>query len=345
MNVGILGCANIAKKYMIWAFKSIAAEFQLERIYVSSREKKKAEKIASQFNIESHGSYDSMVNDSEIDIIYIPLPIGLHEKWVIKSAKKGKHILCEKSLSDNFNSVKRMIKVCKKNKVVLFENFMCDYHIQHEKVMEIIRKGKIGKPWTMKCYFGFPPLSKNNFRYKEFLGGGSLNDAGAYTIFMARKILDSEPISVTANLSNYDSHSNFYNVDIKGNAMVEFKESTAFLSFGFDNVYQNNYSIWGSEGMINVERAFSIPPNMKPNITLYKNNNSKSSFKKIEVAKCNHFEKLLKDFFRVIKDKDDKRRKTNYSSLIKQAKSMESLRNSAKKSKKIFLNNSKNDKE
>ena len=127
-----------------------------------------------------------------------------------------------------------MIQACQNNNVILYENFMCTYHPQHEFVRTTITQGIIGKVRTYKSYFGFPPFEKNSFRYNPQLGGGSLNDAGAYTLCMAREIFQTEPITVTSTLE-IDPRTA---VDIHGTILIEFPNNqTAITSFGFDQVY------------------------------------------------------------------------------------------------------------
>jgi len=331
INIGILGCANIAKRYVINVFKSLDV---INNIYIACRNSKEAKVFAEKYNIIAEKSYDSIIDNKDIDAVYVPLPIGLHEKWVIKAAIARKHILCEKSLSNSFKSVKKMVGSCRSSKVVLFENFMCDYHPQHEKVLSLIHTGKIGDIFTFKGYFGFPPLDKGNFRYNKKLGGGSLNDAGAYPVFMARKILESEPISVTCRF-NID-HEN--KVDIQGAAYIEFPNNKlAFVAFGFNNVYQNDYSVWGTKGVISVNKAYSIPPDFKPEVKMYKNENFKDVIVDLDIPASNHFELIFKDFCNVILNNDYKKRIERYNQIINQAKVLEAMRVSALEDRKVKI--------
>jgi len=331
VRIGILGCANIAKKYSIKAFQSLD---NAEVVSIASRDFEKAKEWSSEFNIVAEESYDSMIKNNNIDAIYIPLPIGLHSEWIIKAAKHSKHIICEKSLTDNFDGIKTIIEECRKNNVVLYENFMCDFHPQHKKVLSLIEDGSLGKLFIFKGYFGFPMKENSNFRYNKELGGGCLNDAGAYTVFMARKIFNKEPVSVSANLF-YSKESG---VDMRGSAQLEFDEGvSALLAFNFDAVYQGNYSIWGSKGIINVNRAYSIPPDMKPEIELATNENLKETKVQINVESANHFELIFKDFCDTILNNDTKKTALIYEKIINQAKVLEAIRISSRENRKVDL--------
>jgi dTDP-3,4-didehydro-2,6-dideoxy-alpha-D-glucose 3-reductase len=319
IRLGIIGCANVVEKHIVDALKNVKNG---KLTIIASRDINKAKECAKKFGCDYASSYDDLLN-SDIDAVYIPLPIALHEEWVIKAAKAKKHIICEKSLSDNLDSVKKIIEVCKKNKVILFENFMCNYHPQHSKVISLLPE--IGNLFIFNGFFGFPPLNKENIRYNKDLGGGSLNDAGCYPVFMSRKILNSEPIAVNCKLV-------FDGVDIKGSAMMEFPDNKiALIGFGFDNLYQNNYKIWGSKGIINVERAYSIPSQLKPNISIIRD----ESEMKIDISPANHFTLIFNDFFNRINNKDFDN--FDYSQILNQAKVMQALRVSAKEGKRVMI--------
>jgi NDP-hexose-3-ketoreductase len=333
VKIGILGCANIAERYAIKAFQAIE---NAEVLGIASRDYAKAKEWASRFGISAENSYDSLLLNPDVDAVYIPLPIGLHKEWILKAVAAGKHVICEKSLTGDFESAKQVVELCRSGSIVLYENFMCDFHPQHGKVLSLIQGGSIGEPEVFKGYFGFPLMNEKNFRYNKNLGGGSLNDAGAYTVFMARKIFGKEPVSADCSLF-YGAESG---VDMRGSAMLKFSDGeTALIAFSFDSMYQNNYSVWGREGLLSVDRAYSIPPEMKPDIALITNKGSKESTVSVDVPAANHFELIFQDFCDTVlnkKDRADKISKT-YSQLISQAKALEAMRVSARENRTVKL--------
>lgn len=323
IKLGIIGCANIVEKNIISALNNVR---NAKLTAIASRNEEKAKNWAKRFGCEYEKSYDDVIKRKDVDAIYIPLPVGKHREWAIKAAKAKKHVLCEKSLAESFASVKQMVEACKDNNVFLYEDFMCDYHPQHHKVVSVISDGKIGSIFLFRGFFGFPPLDGEDIRYKKALGGGSLNDAGSYPVFMSRKILQSEPLYVTCSLV-YDR---IKGVDIQGSAQLEFpKNKAALVAFGFNNVYQNDYSVWGSSGLIEVKRAYTIPPDMKPRIELIK----QGSTEKIDAPSANHFSLIFEDFCSSIIEG----KKCNYSRLILQARVMEALRISSKENRKVAV--------
>lgn len=330
IKIGILGCANFAKRYGIPAFQAIE---NAEVVSIASRDYTKAKEWASHFGIKAEESYDALIANPDIDAVHIPLPNSLHKEWIIKAAKQGKHIICEKSIAPNFSDVQEIVNECRKNRVILYENFMCDFHPQHKEVISMIQSGIIGPTFTFKSNFGFPKMNNDNFRYSKELGGGVLNENGAYVIFMARKIFGKEPLSVTSNLY-------FEEVDIRGTVTLDFGDgSTALLAFSLDEVYQNNYSIWGNKGVINVHRAYSIPPDMKPDVECITNENFKEVRTKIDIKEANHFELIFSDFCDTILNKELVAEKIEgiYNSIINQAKVLEAARISTRGNRKVTI--------
>ena len=135
IRFGIIGCSSIAERTTIPAIiRAKNATLQT----IGSRNIDKAKKFATKFSCRSYGTYDDVLNDRNVDVVYISLPIGLQEELVIKSAKAGKHIICEKSASTSFTDAKKMVKICTNNKVRLLEGFAFRFHPQHKQIMKII---------------------------------------------------------------------------------------------------------------------------------------------------------------------------------------------------------------
>ena len=324
LNIGILGCASVARRHAINALKNID---EVNKIFISSRDVEKAKRWAEEFGIEFKNSYEDLIDDPSIDAVYVPLPTKLHEEWVLKCAQKGKHVICEKTISSDFESVKRIADSFKNKELVLFENFACDYHPQHSKILSLIKEGRIGNLLVFSSYFGFEVLGEN-IRKDEGLDNGCFNDQGAYIVFMSRKIFQEEPVSVTADFNQN-----------QGTIYMEFPNNRiAMGGFGFNHAYQNNYSIWGSKGLVEIKRAYSIAPTAKAIISLFKANPQGDATEQIEITGVNQFELIFKDFCRTNLDNDEKKRKEKYSSILSQGKVMDALRTSNFLDKKVFIN-------
>jgi len=292
IRIGVLGCANIAKRSVIPAIKSIS-EFEL--VAVASRSKSKAKEFAEIFNCEAIVGYQNLLDHKNIDVIYMPLPTGLHEEWVINTLEAGKHVYIEKSFALNYESAQRMVDKAREKGLLIMENFMFLYHKQHQFVQELIDKGKIGKIRCFRSSFGFPPLGSANFRYSKNLGGGALLDAAAYTIKASQLFLGAD-LKVDAATLNYENAE----VDLYGGAFLKSPNGLfAEVAFGFDNYYQCNYELWGSKGKITAQKAFTPAHNHKPIIILESNNDILS----YEIEAENHFISILNELKRCLKEK------------------------------------------
>jgi NDP-hexose-3-ketoreductase len=328
IRVGILGCANIAEKYAISAFKSLP---EVQLVCIASRSEDTARMWAQKHGLEAE-SYESLIKRTDIDVIYSPLPIGLQAEWVSKAALAGKHVICEKSITYSLESAERMVEVCKQNSVALYENFVPPFHPQHQKISALISEGAIGTVRSWNGAYGFPPFPKQDIRYRADLKGGSLNDCGCYLLFMSRKILEAEPVAVTCSLWNDGTE-----VDIRGTAMVEFPGNSALMSFGFDQLYQNTYSVWGSKGILSTKRAFAIPPTLAPTVELIENDGTKETVLSIEVPATDQFSLSFRFFAEAILKNDSDRIDQMYAQILSQARAMEAMRISAREYARVRL--------
>ena len=150
INIGIIGCSTIAKNSTIPA---ILKSNNVKLEHIGSRSNNKALEFSKTFDCEKCGTYDDVINDKNVDAVYISTPVGNHEEWVLKSAKAGKHVLCEKSSTTSFDSAKKMVSVVKENNVRLMEGFMYRFHPSHQKVKKCINDKIIGKVFLYHILF------------------------------------------------------------------------------------------------------------------------------------------------------------------------------------------------
>ncbi|PIR84915.1 hypothetical protein COU16_00140 [Candidatus Kaiserbacteria bacterium CG10_big_fil_rev_8_21_14_0_10_47_16] len=328
IRVGILGTANIAKRYAVPAFQALPT---VELVAIASRSETKAKEWADEYGLEPE-SYDTLIARNDIDIIYSPLPVGSQEEWVLKAAQAGKHIICEKSITHSFVSAKKMVEACRAAGVALYENFVPEFHPQHERVLSLIEEGRIGTPRVWNGAYGFPPFPADDIRNSAALMGGALNDCACYTVFMARKIMREEPLAVTCTL-----HNDGKEVDVRGSALLEFQESEALLSFGFDNLYQNRYSVWGSKGMVQTNRAFAVPPTMELSVELTTNDGAQDTHESFEIPATNQFALSFDFFTAAVAAGDITRFEEMYKRILRQAAVLEAMRISSRTGQRIEI--------
>jgi len=332
LRFGIIGCSSISERSTIPAIqKSDFAELAM----IGSRSETKAKQFAEKFGCDKFGSYESVLNDDDIDAVYISTPVGTHEEWSVKAANAGKHILCEKSSTTSLESAKKMVDCCTDNKVRIMEGFMFRFHPQHQKVKELINDGKIGEMKSFSGVFGFPAVPEGDIRYDAGLGGGFLNDSGCYPICASRMIFNEEPVTVGCQFK-----SDVAGVDVKGTSFLIYKnQKSATITYGNGNYYQAKYEVWGSDGVISLDRAYSVPSDFITKVNLQHNteNNWEGRQNEIfEIQPKDHFLEILDTFCMEITGSE----KTPFNfeeELLNQAKVMEAHRQSAITAKMIWL--------
>lgn len=194
VNWGVLGTADIAKRCTIPAMMK-ADNCNLYGI--AGRNEEKVNWYKNEYGFEkAYYSYDSMLEDENIQAVYIPLPNTLHKEWVIKAAKNGKHVLCEKPLAESENDVKEMIKACDDAGVLFMEAFAYLHSPAVKVVKDTLDSGVIGKPTLIETTFLTPAPPITDIRMRRETLGGSVYDLGCYNISLILTMLGEEPEQV-----------------------------------------------------------------------------------------------------------------------------------------------------
>ncbi len=164
---------------------------------VASRSIERGREYALQNNIAHvYGSYNELLADPDVDIIYNSLPNHLHAAWSIKAAQAGKHVLCEKPFALTTTDAKNMLAAAQENHILLTEALVYRHFPQTKKVMEIIHEGLLGKIQLMRGSFSFTLTRPDDFRWKPDMGGGSLWDVGCYPVSYLHMVAGAAPSSL-----------------------------------------------------------------------------------------------------------------------------------------------------
>ncbi|MFI2858356.1 Gfo/Idh/MocA family protein [Paenibacillus sp. JSM ZJ436] len=253
LRFGIMSTAKIARNSMI---PGILKSDRCEVTAIASRNAEKAAEVAERFDIpRSYGCYDELLNDPNVDAVYIPLPNHLHKPWSIKAMQAGKHVLCEKPAALNELEIRQVAEAAQEHKRVFAEAFMYRYHPKHARVRELIESGEIGQIRGIHGSFTFNNAGdKSNVRYSREMGGGSVYDVGCYPISAARMIYGMEPRAVTCHAMFSEEHDG---VDMMAHGMLEFEEGLG-LTFecGMWAYSRCSLEIAGTEGRIELPSAF-----------------------------------------------------------------------------------------
>ena len=165
---GILSTANIATWRVIPA---IHKSQNGEAVAVASRSEEKASAYAKQHGIpKSYGNYEALIEDPNIDAIYIPLPNGLHSEWSIRCAEADKPTLCEKPLGSSAEDAQKMVDTFRERGIPLAEAFMYRFHPRTERVKDIVSRGAVGEMHLINAYFSFKIRRTNDVRLQPRYG-------------------------------------------------------------------------------------------------------------------------------------------------------------------------------
>ncbi|MFQ6194420.1 Gfo/Idh/MocA family protein [Streptomyces sp. NPDC000405] len=262
VRIGVLGCADIARRRMLPAF---AAHPDTELVAVASRDRTRAASLAAEYRCRAFHGYAALLADEAVDAVYVPLPAALHEEWAEAALRAGKHVLAEKPLTLEPARTAALATLARERGLALMENVMFVHHSQHAAVGELVASGAIGEPRAFHAAFAVPRRPAGDIRLRPELGGGALWDTGVYPVRAAVRLLGPELRVVGATVRRGPGDA----VDTAGAALALTPAGiTVQLTFGLDHAYRNSYEIWGTEGTIVVDRAFTPPADHRPVLRL-----------------------------------------------------------------------------
>ncbi|MBD2704567.1 Gfo/Idh/MocA family oxidoreductase [Spirosoma sp. BT702] len=218
----------------------------------------KAEKWKKQYNIPdkniySYQTFDQIANNPDIDVVYVVLPPSMHEEYVVRAAKAGKHVWCEKPMAVTAKECQNMIDACAKNKVTLSIGYRLQHEPNTQEWMKGLREGKIGKIQMVDCAAAYYDNRTTHWKQKKEMGGGVMYDMGVYVIQGARLATGEEPISVTAQ--QYTTRPDVYKNGLDETSMVQLvfpsgARASLQTSYGMN---MNYLHVTGSKGSWRME--------------------------------------------------------------------------------------------
>jgi len=196
LRVGILGAARIAPTALIHPARHVEGAIVTA---VAARDRRRAAAFAHRHSIPVvHSSYQDLIDDADVDVIYNPLPNGLHGVWSCQAMAAGKSVLCEKPLAANADEAGRMVAAARASGVRLVEAFHYRYHRLITRTLEILASGEIGDARHYEASFIVPIFRGGDIRYRFDLAGGATMDLGCYPIHLIRTLAGAEPQVVDA---------------------------------------------------------------------------------------------------------------------------------------------------
>lgn len=249
---GILGCSGIGKSRTI---PGLLACENAELYAIAGRNEEKLKAYAEPFAPKKlYTDYQALLEDENVDAVYLPLPNGIHKEWVEKAAKAGKHILCEKPMALTEEQVREMFAAAKANGVLLEEAYAYRHAQLVQKVKDIVDSGAIGRIRYLESKHSTFDTNRSGIRYQKGNGGGAVYDVTCYNVSLASYLLGKDP----EDMSVYCGFDKETGVDTSDAVMLRYEEGvTAMLYAGLDAYRRGCYSILGDTGRIDVDHKFN----------------------------------------------------------------------------------------
>lgn len=250
VSFGIIGAGRIAQKFA----RGISYVEDAELIAVASRSIDKAEEFGHMFDIKNrYGSYEELVADEEVDVVYICTPNSLHKEHTILCLENKKAVICEKPFGVSQDEVEEMIQAAKDNGVFLMEAMWTRFFPIIKKVKELVEDGLIGQVKMIQGDFGFESdTGYEDIRFNKDLGGGSIFDVGIYPISLSSMIYQKQPtnVRVMANIGKTG-------VDEEAAMILGYdKGEMALLSSAITTETPRGVDIIGDKGYIQIPNAW-----------------------------------------------------------------------------------------
>jgi D-xylose 1-dehydrogenase (NADP+, D-xylono-1,5-lactone-forming) len=180
---GILSTAHINRLVIPPA----QASPKVELVAVASRNERNAQEYASEWKIpRAHGSYEALLEDPDVEALYVSLPNSLHVEWSIRALEAGKHVLVEKPFDKRPERVEEAFDAAERAGRLLSEAFMFRHNPQTAKLTELVRGGAIGELQTIRAAFSYSLYDAENIRLRPDVDGGALMDVGCYCVSGSR---------------------------------------------------------------------------------------------------------------------------------------------------------------
>lgn len=308
MKFGVLGVSgHFLKRIVLPLQKSNTVKIHS----IGSRNLGKAMETAVKYDIPKYfGSYEEVLEDNEIDAVFIPLPNHLHKEWIFKCLDAGKHVLCEKPLAMNADEVLEIMDRTKNSGLSVMEAFMVRFHPKWHKAKSFVDNGYIGKVTQIHSVFSYNNQDSLNIRNIKSTGGGALLDIGCYAINTARYIMGRAPDRA---LGLINEHPDFH-TDMLTSAMLDFGDARALFTTGTATFPQQEVKVFGTEGSVTITIPFNDISEI-PGKIIFENNEAK---REIEVPPVNQYRLMFEDFAKTIQE--------NKKPLVTLADSLENMK-------------------
>jgi predicted dehydrogenase len=281
---GVLGVAKIATQKVIPGMQR--GQWSIVTA-IASRDGRRADAAARALGIaKAYGSYEDLLDDPDVDAVYIPLPNHLHVPWSVRAAERGKHVLCEKPIALTTAEARQLLEVRDRTGIRIQEAFMIRTHPQWRMAREIALSGRLGEVRSMAGYFSYYNDDPSNIRNVPELGGGGLLDIGCYLINTARFIFGHEPLRAMG-LIDRDP---VMGIDRTTSLILDFGGAQAIGTCSTQMAPYQRVQVLGTRGRLEVQIPFNAPPDRPCRLLVDSTGDlSGSGIETIELETCDQY--------------------------------------------------------
>jgi NDP-hexose-3-ketoreductase len=315
LNVAVWGLGNHAQNRILPALSAID---EIKLIGVCSRNGEVVETCAEQWDCYGWNDPERMLNSTEVDVVYIATPIGVHFSLAKKAIEAGKHVWCEKPLTCRYIDTQTLVSLAEEKGKVLTESFMYLYHSQFHRIKKFVDDSK--GVYSVICRFGIPALDRPGFRNSSELCGGALWDVATYTVSALLPLFPNQQAKV---IFSEVLTKKGLQVDNEGRAVLRFSQGpTAYLEWGVGVGYKNEIDLWTKDGSFFTDKIFSKPKEYRPQYQI-RDLNGNESVENGEQSE--QFIDMFHHFLRIMNDKEQAF--TERENILKRAKLMNDIVN------------------
>jgi len=288
---GILGAARVNERLM----PAIVEAKNAQLVAIASRRQGAAAEVLAKYapqetDVLVLDNPDELLNNPDIDAVYLPMANEEHTEWAIKAIEQGKHVLIEKPMALSLADIETIETAATKHNVVVMEGFMYVFHPQHDAVHQLIDSGVIGEVRTVRTCFSFPMKPARLYRITRDIeqGGGAMWDIGPYAIHTARKWFESDPLSVVS-VAKLNEHG----ADVSLSGVLDYGDGRfAHFDMSFERARRSEYEIIGTLGGVKCETVWNNPDDL-PVVTWWTDTGERHT---MELAAANHFDLEIEHF-------------------------------------------------
>ena len=293
VRVGVWGLGRHGRRKILPAL-NICSDTSL--VGVTTRDRRVAKEEAARHGCHAWRTPEEMLNDPDVDAVYVATPTGLHYAHGARVLQAGKHLWCEKAMTATLPQAQELVQLSRENDRALCEAFMYLYHPQFTTIHQLLIDGSLGKVVSLRSQFGIPRLEQPGFRFNQELGGGALLDLAVYPLSAALTLLGPELELLRSSVVRPAG----VDVDTHGLALLMSETGAgAYLEWGYERAYKNELSIWGEDGSLHADFIFSKPTDYAAVVSL---RSERGELERVEIQPADSFSLMFRAFSEAVRD-------------------------------------------